>query len=229
MADFITEAVDFQSIVNEVLEESTGTGVSKKYYISGIFLEGEVKNGNGRIYPKDVLAREVQKIFESKIKNNRCIGELGHPATTEINLDRVSHLITDLKMENNCGIGKALIVETPMGKIAKSLIDAGIKLGVSTRGVGTLKESIVQNDFRLITADIVADPSAPSAWMTPVFESNREWVLENGILTEKEMENMVKGVDQIVVEHKYSTEEKNAAFIKVFTEMLQTIKSKHIS
>lgn len=225
----LSEAVDIQSLENEVLVESTEAGNSvKKYFIRGPFLEGETKNGNGRIYPKNVLEREVKKINESKIKTNRCMGELGHPSTTEINLDRVSHLITELKMEGNLGMGKAFIVDTPMGKIAKSLIDAGIKLGVSTRGVGTLRESIVQNDFRLLTADIVADPSAPSAWVDAVLESQKEWVMENGILTEKEIEKVLTKVDDIVVEHQYSVEEKSAAFIKLFKETMDAIKGKHL-
>jgi hypothetical protein len=226
--DILQEQCDIQSLENEVLEESTNTGSIKKYFIRGPFLESETKNGNGRIYPKSILTREVEKINELKIKNNRCMGELGHPATTEINLDRVSHLITELKMDGNLGMGKAFIVDTPMGKIAKSLIDAGIKLGVSTRGVGTLRESVVQNDFRLLTADIVSDPSAPSAWVDAVLESQKEWVMENGILTEKEIEKVLKQADRIVIENHFSVEEKSAAFLKLFKETMDFIKGKHV-
>jgi hypothetical protein len=228
MSEILREAIDFASVENEILEESDNGKSVKQYFIKGPFLQAEVKNGNSRIYPLSILEREVLSINESKIKNNRCIGELGHPPTIEINLDRVSHLIKELKMEGNYGIGKALMVDTPMGKIGKSLIDAGVKLGVSTRGVGTLKNQIVQNDYRLITVDVVSDPSAPDAWMEAVFESNREWVIENGILTEKELKQVIVNADKIVVEHKFTKEEKAAAFIKLFTETMNTIKGKHI-
>lgn len=189
----LKEEVDIESIENEIIEESTTDTVGapvKQYYIKGPFLQAEVKNGNGRIYPKAVCEKQVQLFNEKRIQNNRAIGELGHPETTEINLDRVSHLIKELVMENNIGVGKALIVDTPMGKIAKSLIDAGVKLGVSTRGVGTLKNNIVQDNFRLITVDIVADPSAPAAFVEGILESKKEWILENGILVEKEVEDL---------------------------------------
>ena len=218
----LIEEVDYQSIDNQVIEECLNEGASpvKKYYITGPYIEAETKNHNGRIYPQTIIEREVRKLVEGKIKQNRLMGELEHPTTTSINLDRVSHLIKELRMDKNVGIGKSLVMDTPMGKIAKTMIDEGVKLGVSTRGVGSLRESIVQNDFGLITVDIVADPSAPTAFVDGILESKKEWVLENGILVEKELEELAENLD------KYTLEEKATATVKVFADFMTMIRTK---
>lgn len=178
----ITENIeDIQVLV----EEKNG---KKNLYIEGIFLQSETKNRNGRIYPFDVLSREVQRYSEEYVKSGRALGELGHPDGPSVNLDRVSHKIIELRTEGNNFYGKARILDTPMGKIAKSLLDEGVKLGVSSRGMGSLEErngvKYVRDDFMLATAaDIVADPSAPDAFVQGIMEG-KEWVWDNGILKE---------------------------------------------
>ena len=171
--------------VNVLVEESNG---KKNLYIEGIFLQSEMKNRNGRIYPFDVLDREVKKYTEQYVNTGRALGELGHPDGPSINLDRVSHKIIELRTEGSNFYGKARILDTPMGKIAKSLLDEGVKLGVSSRGMGSLEErngvKYVRDDFMLATAaDIVADPSAPDAFVQGIMEG-KEWVWNNGVLKE---------------------------------------------
>jgi hypothetical protein len=171
--------------VNVLVEESNG---KKNLYIEGIFLQSEMKNRNGRVYPFDVLDREVQKYNEQYVTTGRALGELGHPDGPSINLDRVSHKIVELRSEGSNFYGKARILDTPMGKIAKSLLDEGVKLGVSSRGMGSLEErngvKYVRDDFMLATAaDIVADPSAPDAFVQGIMEG-KEWVWNNGVLKE---------------------------------------------
>lgn len=164
----------------------------KDYYIQGVFMQSEIKNRNGRVYPKKVLQDEVARYTKDFIKQDRAFGELGHPQGPTINLDRASHLITDLKEDGNNFVGKAKILSTPMGSIVKNLIDDGAKLGVSSRGLGTLEEKggaqYVKGDFQLATAaDIVADPSAPDAFVNGIMEGV-EWVWENGILKAQKIE-----------------------------------------
>jgi hypothetical protein len=171
--------------VKVIAEEKNGV---KSLYITGPFLVAEKENRNKRMYTVETLAREVNRYNEEYVSKNRAFGELGHPDTPSINLDRVSHLITSIKQEGNLFIGKAKILETPMGKIAKGLMDGGACLGVSSRGMGSLKEingvNIVQDDYYLATAaDIVADPSAPGAFVQGIME-NKEWVWDNGIIKE---------------------------------------------
>jgi len=171
--------------VKVITEEKNGV---KSLFITGPFLVGEQKNRNGRVYPKSILEREVKRYNEEYITKNRAFGELGHPDSPSINLDRVSHLIVNLKQEGAQFIGKAKILETPMGKIAKSLLEGGATLGVSSRGMGSLKETngvnLVQDDYYLATAaDIVADPSAPGAFVQGIMEG-KEWVWDNGIVKE---------------------------------------------
>jgi len=166
--------------VEFITEEKNGV---KEHYIQGIFMQAEQKNRNGRVYPREILGREVDRYNENYVKKNRAFGELGHPDSPAINLDRVSHMITKLYPDGNNFIGKAKIVDTPNGKIVKSLLDGGACLGVSTRGVGSLKPAngyqLVQDDFRLATAaDIVADPSAPDAFVQGIMEGS-EWILTN--------------------------------------------------
>jgi hypothetical protein len=181
--------------VKYVTEEKNGV---KSLYITGPFLVGESKNRNGRIYPKEVLQKEAARYNEEYVSKNRAFGELGHPDSPSINLDRVSHLITSLKQEGNIFVGKAKILETPMGKIAKSLMEGGATLGVSSRGMGSLKEvngvNMVQDDYYLATAaDIVADPSAPGAFVQGIMEG-KEWVWDNGMIKEI---NIVEMYDEI--------------------------------
>lgn len=165
-------------------------------YIEGVMLQTEVKNKNGRIYPKEVMQKEVKRYTKEYIDNNRAYGELGHPEGPTINLERTSHLITDLKEDGNNFIGKAKILSTPMGNIVKNLLDDGARLGVSSRGMGSLKASnakggvqMVQSDFQLATAaDIVADPSAPDAFVDGVMEGV-EWIWDNGVIKAQKIED----------------------------------------
>lgn len=165
--------------VQYLVEEKNG---KKEHFISGIFMQAEKKNRNGRVYPFDVLNKEVSRYNSEYVNKNRAFGELGHPDSPTINLDRVSHMITSLHPDGNNIMGKAKILDTPNGKIVKSLLDGGASLGVSTRGVGSLKPhngyQLVQDDFHLATAaDIVADPSAPEAFVRGIMEG-KEWILD---------------------------------------------------
>ena len=180
----ITEEVSNVEFITE------GKGANKKMYIEGVFLQGGIKNRNGRMYPVQTLAKEVNRYNESFVGKGRALGELGHPDGPTVNLDRVSHKITSLKQEGNNFRGKAQILNTPMGKIASSLIGEGVTLGVSSRGIGSLREDhtgakVVGEDFMLATAaDIVADPSAPDAFVSGIMEG-KEWVWEGGMLREQ--------------------------------------------
>ncbi len=178
--------------VNYLIEEDKDTG-EKKYNLEGGFLQADIKNRNGRIYPVDVLDKEVKRYVKENVKKNRAYGELGHPDSPTINLDRVSHMIKELKLEGKNFVGKAKIMDTPYGKIVKSLIDEGASLGVSSRGMGSLKttkdgSSEVQKDFMLATAaDIVADPSAPDAFVRGVMEG-KEWMFVDGKFVEQDID-----------------------------------------
>ena len=193
----ITEEISNVNIITE------GKGANKKLYIEGVFLQGEIKNRNGRMYPIDTLSREVNRYNENFVAKGRALGELGHPDGPTVNLDRVSHKITCLTQEGNNFRGKAQILETPMGKIAKSLLESGVSLGVSSRGVGSLRmtnegHKIVGEDFQLATAaDIVADPSAPDAFVNGIMEG-KEWVWEGGILREQLAERTQKRINTLV-------------------------------
>jgi hypothetical protein len=205
----------------QVLTE--GAGKEKQYFIEGVFLQGGIKNKNGRLYPVEVLRREVDRYTKEYVDSNRALGELGHPTNPSINLDRVSHKIISLREDGNNIIGRAKIMDTPFGKIVKNLMDEGVKLGVSSRGLGSLQEKdgvkIVCEDFRLITAaDIVADPSAPDAFVTNLME-NKEWVWENGKLIEREVE--VKNIIN-TTSKKGKLNEEN--LIKIFEYILSQIK-----
>jgi len=166
----------------------------KDYFIEGIFMQSQIKNRNGRVYPKDVMLKEVNRYRKDFIDNKRAFGELGHPEGPTINLDRVSHLITSLEEDGNDFVGRAKILSTPNGQIVKNLIDDGARLGVSSRGLGSLEQKgdaqVVKGDFQLATAaDIVADPSAPEAFVEGIMEGV-EWVMENGILKQVQMDEM---------------------------------------
>ena len=193
----ITEEVTNVKIITE------GKGANKKLYIEGVFLQGELKNRNGRMYPIQTLAKEVARYNETFVNKGRALGELGHPDGPTVNLDRVSHKITSLVQEGNNFKGKAQILSTPMGKIASSLLDEGVMLGVSSRGVGSLQTTsegckIVGEDFQLATAaDIVADPSAPDAFVNGIMEG-KEWVWDGGILRERLAEKTKRRIDSLV-------------------------------
>ena len=180
-----------------------GKGAKKKMYIEGVFLQGEIKNRNGRMYPMATLTKEVGRYNESFVSKGRALGELGHPDGPTVNLDRVSHKITSLRQEGNNFVGKAQLLSTPMGKIAQNLIGEGVTLGVSSRGVGSLKEDlhgckVVGEDFMLATAaDIVADPSAPDAFVSGIMEG-KEWIWEGGILREQLAEKTQKRINTLV-------------------------------
>ena len=170
-----------------VEKKSDGT---KKFTIEGVFMQSEQKNRNGRIYPRKVMENAVAKYVEDQVSKNRAVGELNHPEGPTVNLDKVSHLITDLRWEGNDVVGKASILDTPMGQIVKGLLEGGVNLGVSTRGMGSLEQrgnaSYVKDDFQLSTVDIVQDPSAPGAFVNGIMEGV-EWVWMNGILTAQEI------------------------------------------
>ena len=185
--------------VNFVTEEDDNK--KKNYFIEGIFMQSETKNRNGRVYPKAILQKEVKRYTEKFINTKRAFGELGHPDGPTVNLERVSHMITELVEDGDNFLGRAKIMDTPYGKIVKNLIDEGAKLGVSSRGMGSLKPvqdglQEVQSDFYLATAaDIVADPSAPDAFVSGIMEG-KEWIWDNGLLKEKEIVEYQKRVNR---------------------------------
>ena len=185
----------FRSTVSFLTEEKDG---KKSLYIQGPFLQAEVVNRNGRKYLRETMAKEVARYTENYVNKNRAFGELGHPDTPSINLDRVSHIVTELHQDGNNWMGKAKILETPMGNIVKNLLEGGAQIGVSSRGMGSLKSingiNVVQDDFHLATAaDIVADPSAPDAFVQGIMEG-KEWMLVNGVWTEMDYTQAVKQV-----------------------------------
>ena len=169
--------------VSMIVEEKLGKG--KQLYVEGVFLQSNIKNRNGRLYPESVMDKEVQRYIKEKVEKNSAFGELGHPETPSINLDRISHLITNLRKEGNNWIGKAKILDTPMGRIAEGILKGGGRIGTSSRALGSLKMNnegvnVVQNDFMLSTAgDLVSDPSAPDAWVQGIMEG-ASWVYVDG-------------------------------------------------
>ena len=193
----------------------------KNHYIQGVFLQGEIKNRNGRVYPIDILEREVNRYTELNISKNRALGELGHPEGPTVNLDRASHKIESLVREGNNYIGKAKLLDTPMGQIAKSLLDEGVSLGVSSRGVGSLREmggaNYVRDEYQLASAaDIVADPSAPDAFVDGIMEG-KEWVWDNGLLKEQEISHIKKEIDSATL---YNLQERKVSAFEQFLKGL---------
>ena len=189
----------------EYIVEEAANG-KKNYSIKGIFMQSDVKNRNGRIYPKEILQKEVARYNREFINKSRAFGELGHPDGPTVNLERVSHMIKALYPEGNNFIGEARVLDTPYGKIVKSLIDEGARLGVSSRGMGTLTSiggaNVVKDDFYLATAaDIVADPSAPDAFVEGIMEG-KEWVWDNGILKEQEINELKLQADKLAREQR---------------------------
>ncbi len=204
------------------LVETTKSG-KKSMYIEGVFLQGNIKNRNGRMYPMETLRKEVARYNESNITSGRALGELGHPDGPTVNLDRVSHKIVSLREHGSNFIGKAKILNTPMGNIASSLIDEGVKLGVSSRGIGSLKQTregvnIVGDDFMLATAaDIVADPSAPDAFVEGIMEG-KEWVWEGSLLRERKAEETRISINKLTAERKLDEQKLN-----LFNDFLNSI------
>ena len=195
----------------------------KSLYIEGVFLQGDIKNRNGRMYPMETLRKEVGRYNENHVQSGRALGELGHPDTPTVNLDRVSHKIVSLKESGANFIGKAKILGTPMGKIASSLIDEGVKLGVASRGIGSLRPTregvnVVGDDFMLATAaDIVADPSAPDAFVEGIMEG-KDWVWDGGILREKFAAKTYQEIDTLTTQKKL--EERKLALFNNFLSNL---------
>ena len=214
----ITEVVEDVQVITEAKENG-----EKTYFIEGIFMQGNQKNRNGRIYPVDVLEREVGRYNTEYIQKNRAYGELGHPQGPTINLDRVSHMIKELYRDGDNFRGKAKIMDTPMGNIVKNLMSEGATLGVSSRGMGSLKAkngaNEVQNDFYLATAgDIVADPSAPDAFVEGIMEG-KEWVWDNGIIKEVDIVNYRDEINESIRKR-----QKEEATMQVFENFLQKLR-----
>ena len=211
----ITEHVEDVEYIVEAKEDG-----SKNYVIEGIFAQAEQKNRNGRIYPKPILEKAVSKYDKEQVRTQRAVGELNHPAGPIINLDKVSHRITELKWNGNDVMGKALILDTPNGKIVKGLLDGGVKLGVSTRGMGTLEQkggvNMVGKDFVLNTVDIVQDPSAPSAFVNGIMEGV-EWIWNNGVLEAQELEKIETEIKNA------SRSDRSAVEIREFKNFLSKI------
>ena len=206
--------------VEFLVEQKNG---KKSMYIEGVFLQGNIKNRNGRMYPMETLRKEVSRYNENHVQAGRALGELGHPDGPTFNLDRVSHKIVSLKESGSNFVGKAKILNTPMGKIASSLIEEGVRLGVSSRGIGSLKMTregvnVVGDDFMLATAaDIVADPSAPDAFVEGIMEG-KEWVWDGGILREKYAEKTYKQINTLVDQKKLDEQKLN-----LFNDFLNSI------
>ena len=211
----ITEEI---SNAEYIVEEANG---KKNYSIKGVFMQSDVKNRNGRIYPKEILQKEVARYNREFIQKNRAFGELGHPDGPTVNLERVSHMIKSLTPQGSNFIGEARVLDTPYGKIVKSLIDEGAKLGVSSRGMGTLANvggaNVVKDDFYLATAaDIVADPSAPDAFVEGIMEG-KEWVWDKGILKEQEVNELKLQAES---KERMARAEKNAQVFESFLKKL---------
>ena len=204
--------------VQYIVEEKDG---KKSLYIEGVFLQSNLQNRNGRVYPKEIMQKEIARYTKESIDTKRAMGELGHPDGPTVNLDRVSHMITSLREDGDNWIGKAKILDTPMGNIARNLIEEGAQLGVSSRGLGSLKEkngiNEVQDDFMLSTAaDIVSDPSAPDAFVRGIME-NKEWVIVNGVWQEREID-MAKAIIT-----KASSRELDEAKLHVFSSFMDRL------
>tara|TARA_X000001382_G_scaffold71638_1_gene49909 strand:- start:5 stop:646 length:642 start_codon:yes stop_codon:yes gene_type:complete len=200
-----------------IIEETDG---KKATYIEGIFMQAEKKNRNGRVYPKQTLFSAVEKYVTEQVKTGRAVGELDHPEGPQINLDKVSHKITELKFEGDDVVGKAQILKTPMGQIVEGLIDGGVKLGVSSRGMGTVENkggaSVVKGDYMLATVDIVQDPSAQEAFVNGIMEGV-EWIWENGILKPQQLEKYETEVSKASPKELASVQE------KVFADFLSKL------
>ena len=201
------------------IKENVGNG-EKHYFIEGIFMQADQKNKNGRVYPKNILNKEASRYIKEYVEKGRAMGELNHPTGPTVNLDRVSHIVKELHEDGVNFYGKAKVLNTPTGQIVKNLIDEGAQLGVSTRGMGSLRPKNgyqeVQEDFMLAAIDIVADPSAPNAFVNGIMEG-KEWILENGIWTERDREMAIKTIK------KSSKRNLNSNIVKIFEEYFKNI------
>jgi len=215
IAEYIDQEIGY-------VTEAKGDG-SKSYTIEGIFAQAEGKNRNGRIYPKAVMESAVDKYVTEQVNTKRAVGELNHPDGPTVNLDKVSHRITELDWDDNNVMGKALILDTPMGNIVKGLLEGGVQLGVSTRGMGSLEQRnnamYVKDDFMLNTVDIVQDPSAPDAFVNGIMEGV-EWVWNNGIIQAQEIERMETEIKQAPRTYSYETQ------VREFKNFLSLLKNK---
>jgi len=216
----ICEQIENVRYVTEAKESG-----KKDYFIEGIFMQGNIQNRNGRLYPVSILQKEAERYMKESVQQNRAYGELGHPQGPSINLDRVSHMIKELRQDGNNFYGRAKIMDTPMGNIVKNLMDEGASLGVSTRGMGSIKENKqgfmeVQDDFHLATAaDIVADPSAPDAFVRGIMEGV-EWVWDNGLLKAQKLEEMKKTIKRT------SSKNLDEAKLSIFASFLNELVKK---
>ena len=205
--------------VQLLIEEDKSTGV-KNHYIQGVFMQAEQKNRNGRIYPLPIMTGEVERYNTELVSRNRAMGELNHPQGPTVNLDRVSHMIKDLKVEGNDVMGKAKLLDTPMGNIAKNLVNEGAQLGVSSRGMGSIEEkngiNYVKEDFMLSAVDIVADPSAPGAFVDGIMEG-KEWIWDNGVIKERQINEYCKMIERA------STRELEEKAIFAFSDFLSKL------
>ena len=214
----ISEHTDLIDYIVEADQEG-----KKNYRIKGVFMQSDIKNRNGRMYPEQVLAKEVRRYNKEYVSQKRAFGELGHPDGPTVNLERVSHLITNLKQDGKNFIGEAKVMDTPYGKIVKNLIDEGAKLGVSSRGMGSLEPrrnmQVVKDDFYLATAaDIVADPSAPNAFVEGIMEG-KEWIWDNGIIKEMDIEAYKRELDNAYAKKKVR-EEKS---VEIFNDFMSKL------
>lgn len=214
----------------ETLTESNANG-GKNYYIEGIFMQGDIKNRNGRIYPSYILEKEMNRYSDTLIRNSQATGELGHPSNPKINEDRISHLIVDMHKQNSDFYGKARIISTPMGNIVKTFIDEGVRIGVSTRGLGSVRKTHtgimeVQEDFHLVTVDIVSDPSGPNCFVTGLLE-NTEYFYDNASgnwVAQQIIEDTIA-----TVKKQYTTQNKKideALVLKAFNDYMKAISGK---
>jgi len=206
----------------QLIKEDTVEGQPSNYFIEGIFMQAEKKNKNGRSYPNKILMKEVKRYNKEYVGNKRALGELGHPEGPTVNLDRVSHMITELREDGDDVYGRAKIMDTPMGKIVKNLIDEGANIGVSSRGMGSLKKNKkgineVQDDFMLSAVDIVSDPSAPDAYVNGIMEG-KEWVWDNGILKVHDVERHKR-----LIESAISDEDRENKVLFAFVDFLSKI------
>jgi hypothetical protein len=212
-------------LITETIEEvaylTENSNGEKQHFIEGVFMQAETKNKNGRVYPKPILVKEAQRYVTEYVNKNRALGELNHPSGPSVNLDRVSHKVTWLYENNNDFYGKAKILDTPCGQIVKNLMNEGVKLGVSTRGMGSLEKrggiNVVKEDFMLAAIDIVADPSAPNAFVNGIMEG-REWIWDNGILREQQIAEYRDTLK------KTPSRKLQAESIKLFADFLRKIK-----
>ena len=212
---------EFNQTDVECFTEAKSDG-GKKYIISGVFAQSEKKNRNGRIYPKPIMEKAVKKYVDEQVSKDRAVGELNHPEGPTVNLDKVSHKITDLQMEGDDVVGRAQILDTPNGKIVQGLLDGGVKLGVSTRGMGSLAQQgnamVVKDDYLLNTIDIVQDPSAPGAFVNGIMEGV-EWVWNNGIIEAQEIEKMETEIKKAPRKNLYEVQ------VREFKNFLSLLKS----